>query len=68
MPETAVPALSQAVEDPNQVVRVMASQSLGLFGRRATNALPVLERASSDPDAQVRNIAATAIKRIKEGW
>jgi HEAT repeat protein len=67
-PEKAIPALSKAVEDPNQIVRLMAAQSLGQFGRMATNALPVLERACSDPDAPVSTAAGNAIKRIKEGW
>ena len=45
----------------------MAVQSIGLFGLNATNALPGLEAACSDPDPSVRSVATNAITRVKAG-
>ncbi len=40
--------------------------ALGQFGRHATNAVPLLEKACSEPEQSVRDAASTALHQIKQ--
>jgi vesicle coat complex subunit len=59
-----IPALIQALKDPDGDVRRSAANGLGYFGKEAKEAIPALEAAQKDRDARVRESAAMALSRI----
>ena len=59
-----VPALIEALKDPEADVRWGAAIGLGYFGDRATAAIPALQAAQGDRDARVREAAGVALSRI----
>ena len=63
-------ALRKAVEmlsDPDPVVRADLAVQFGELGRRATPALPELQKLTKDPDARVRDAATAAVTAIETG-
>ena len=61
----ALPPLTRALEDdPSEDVRMWAAMTLGAMGHWATEAIPALQAAKRDPDANVRQAAEEAIKKI----
>jgi HEAT repeat protein len=62
---TVIPALIEALKDPEVDVRRGAAIGLGNFGEEAESALPALEAVLQDKDARVRNAAKVAISRIR---
>jgi HEAT repeat protein len=60
----AVPALAQALQSRNVIVRRNASSVLRSIGPQAKDALPNLTQALKDPDAEVRLNAAQAIREM----
>lgn len=58
----AVPALRQALSDPDPLVRIEAARSLGRIG--AVEALESLAKCLLDPQSDVRLSAATAMRAI----
>jgi HEAT repeat protein len=59
-----VPVLIEALKDKAEDVRLSAAIGLGSFGDQAKDAIPALQAAKRDPDAKVREAAATALSRI----
>jgi CubicO group peptidase (beta-lactamase class C family) len=59
-----VPALSRALEDPRENVRLGAAIALGKLGREAHAAVPALGRALSDRMANVRWCAVNALGAV----
>ncbi|HZU37548.1 MAG TPA: HEAT repeat domain-containing protein, partial [Gemmataceae bacterium] len=65
LPTGAIHALTEAVNDTDEGVRVAAAEALGRLGPDAKAALPVLKQhADKDPSATVRQAAADAVARI----
>jgi HEAT repeat protein len=62
--KAAVPALAQAVSDPDFHVRGNAVRALGAIGPDAAAAVPDLIKALSDPESEIRKAAATALGKI----
>jgi HEAT repeat protein len=62
----AVPALRQALKDPNHFVRFEAAVALGKFGPAARDALPDLRERLQDSDRSVREAAEAAVKRVEQ--
>jgi hypothetical protein len=60
----AVPALSEALKDPDGMVRMGAAYALAEIGPDAREAAPKLQEALQDPDKQVRDAAAYALPRV----
>lgn len=60
----AVPALIDALKDPDEIVRQKAAQALENIGPAAAEALPALTDALEDPDEIVRRCAAVLLKRL----
>jgi HEAT repeat protein len=60
----AVPALSQALTDPDPLVRVEACRALGYMGAKANEAVPALTLALNDPQEAVQLEAARALGDI----
>jgi HEAT repeat protein len=56
-----VAALGRALDDPDPLVRRMATAVLGRLGPRAAPAGPALLRATRDPDEWVRELAARGL-------
>jgi HEAT repeat protein len=52
-------------EVPPAIIRFQAAEALGKIGPRATQALPALREALSDPAPAVQQAAARAIERIE---
>jgi HEAT repeat protein len=61
----AVAPLTEALSDPEAVVRLAAAQALGAIGASAKPAVQSLWRLIRDPDESVREGALRAIKRIR---
>lgn len=61
----AVPALTQAAGDEDEVLRIVAVEALGEIGPGADAAVPVLLKSLSDPKPPVRVEAAIALGRIR---
>jgi HEAT repeat protein len=61
----AVPALTQALRDPNRDVRICATYALAALGQPAQSAVPALRQALRDGDKDVRDGAAYALKQLK---
>ncbi len=59
-----VPALTQALKDPDSDIRRSAALGLGSFGEQAREAVPALQAAQRDNDARVREAASVALSRI----
>jgi HEAT repeat protein len=59
-----VPALVQAMEDQNRVVRRATARALGSVGPQAVEAVPDLIQALEDRTWSVRRAAAGALKAI----
>jgi HEAT repeat protein len=62
--EPAVPALIQALNSPDALVRQQACLALGKIGPRAEKATPALISALADSEWAVRRQAAMALGRI----
>lgn len=60
----AIPALIDALKDPNAEVRDRAAQALARMGPPARQAVPQLIAALQDPDWKVRRSAARALGQI----
>jgi hypothetical protein len=65
--EAAVPQLTQALSDPNPLVRKRAADVLARIGPDAKDAVPALIRALGDRDEQVRKAATRALGEIGPG-
>lgn len=61
----AVPALIKILEGGNAKDRNWAAFALAGIGPAAESALPVLEKALNDPDRDVKDNAASAIRKIR---
>jgi hypothetical protein len=61
---TAIPALADALQDPDAYVRRDAARALGKFGREARAAVPSLTKALEDTEPSVRKAAAQALHDI----
>jgi HEAT repeat protein len=62
--DAAVPALIDALHDPDQEVRAQAAQALARMGNRAAPAVDALVEALNDPNEDVRRGAARALGQI----
>ena len=62
--QAAVPALSQALRDPRQSIRLRAASVLARIGPDAVEAVPDLVERLSDVDPAVRKAAARALGQI----
>jgi HEAT repeat protein len=62
---SAVASLTEALADPDEVVRMGAAYALGDIGPPAKSALPALQKAARDPSNQVRDGVTYAVKRIR---
>jgi HEAT repeat protein len=61
-----IPALSQALTDPDPQIRRQAAQALLRFGPEARAVIPALETlAESDSDETIRNLARQAVQKIQ---
>lgn len=65
-PDLAIPALINALEDPEDGVRAAAAKAVSNFhgDRRASNAVPLLQKLLADPDGRVRDAARRALSKI----
>jgi HEAT repeat protein len=63
-PELVVPALAKLVEGPKAGCRMPALVALGRFGAEARAALPAVVKALNDSDAEVREAATNAVRKI----
>ena len=59
-----VPALIEALKDPEDDIRWSAAIGLGYFGEQAKDAIPALQAAQGDRDVRVREGAGVALSRI----
>jgi Leucine-rich repeat (LRR) protein len=66
---TAVPALTEALKDENQFVRLQAAESLGRIGPEAKTAIPALTAAvkNFDQDAPLAYEADRALQKLTPG-
>jgi HEAT repeats len=62
----AVPALADALTDPNAVVRLQACKALAYMGAKASPAVPELVQRLYDSEEAVRMQAANALGQIGE--
>lgn len=62
----AVPALSEALADPDASVRIEACRALAYMGPKAKDAVPPLTQTLGDPEESVRLEAARALGQIGE--
>ena len=62
---TAVPALTEALDDDRLGVRLSAIEALGSIGASASSAVPALEELLEDQNAFVRSSAAKTLRRIR---
>jgi HEAT repeat protein len=62
--DVVVPALAEALKDPDAFVRRDAAAALGKIGPEARGALPALLVAWRDRNQRVRQEAGKALKRI----
>jgi HEAT repeat protein len=65
--EAAVPQLTQALSDPNPLVRKRAADVLARIGPDAKDAVPALIRSLGDRDEEVRKAATRALGEIGPG-
>ncbi len=64
--EAAVPALTELLANERPAVRAWAASVLGAMGPVAQEAGPALANLKSDPDANVRAAAQSALSRLTE--
>jgi HEAT repeat protein len=62
---SSVDALIGALASPSPPVRRSAARALGRLGPAAKQAEPALVKAVSDPESELRDAAAAALKRIR---
>ncbi len=62
----AVPALSQALTDPDPMVRVEACRALAYMGAKAVDAVPALTQTLNDQQEAVQLEAAKALGEVGE--
>lgn len=60
----AVPALVQALQSPEPIVRQRAAEVLARIGPEAASAVPYLVRALHDPHEPVQRMAARALGQV----
>ena len=65
--EASLPALIDALEDPDRIVRIAAVEPVARFGAKALAAVPILEGWFDDEREYVRIAAARAIGLIDPG-
>jgi len=63
-PESAVPALVGTLRDKDSLVRTMAAGAVKKFGADARPAARALAELFDDPDEQVKDSAAQALRAI----
>jgi HEAT repeat protein len=63
-PAQVIPALIEALKDPEHDIRLSAAIGLGSFGDQATDAIPALQAAQRDRDRRIRDAAGVALSRI----
>jgi len=61
---TALGALTAALKDSDMLVRILAAETLGKLGPRAKEASTALAAAAQDPEREVRQAAAEALKAV----
>jgi DNA-directed RNA polymerase subunit RPC12/RpoP len=61
----ALPDLIKGLDHKNTFVRMYSARALGQLGPEASDAVPALTRALSDPVVNVRDWAKDALKKIK---
>jgi HEAT repeat protein len=61
---TAVAALMGELKGPDVLQRVLAADALGEIGPGARDATAALRKAADDPEAEVRQAATDALKRV----
>ena len=66
-PDLSIPALTNCLTPAaaSEQLRNAAAHALGEFGQQATNALPALTNALTDPSPVVRRAATNALNRIR---
>ena len=62
--DASLPALTNALEDPDRIVRIAAVEPVTRFGKKAIAAVPILEGWFDDEKEYVRIAAARAIGQI----
>jgi HEAT repeat protein len=62
--DRVVPALTEALKDKADDVRLSAAIGLGYFAEQARDAVPALQAAQQDHDARIREAARVALSRI----
>ncbi|HEY2826754.1 MAG TPA: HEAT repeat domain-containing protein [Pirellulales bacterium] len=62
--QSAVPALSDSLTDPDPMVRLQSCRALAYMGAQAKDAVPALIRALNDSEQAVREGAAAALGQI----
>lgn len=62
--DASLPALINALEDPDRIVRIAAVEPVARFGAKANAAVPILEGWLDDDQEYVRIAAAIAIAKI----
>jgi HEAT repeat protein len=67
LPNVAVPALVEALSDPEGRVSRSAAKALGRFGGEAQSAIPSLTRVAFLADEGLREAAISALKRDSRG-
>ncbi len=65
--EASLPALINALKDPDRIVRIAAVEPVARFGKKAHAAIPILEKWLDDKQGYIRLAAAAAIYRIDPG-
>src|SRR5207249_2110624 len=60
-----VPALIQQLDDPDEVVRLLAARELGKRGADAKDAVSALTKALNDTDVDVRHVASQSLNVIQ---
>ncbi|HXX92326.1 MAG TPA: HEAT repeat domain-containing protein, partial [Planctomycetota bacterium] len=63
-PETALGVLSGELKNREVLVRILAAEALGRLGTRARSSEAALESALKDPEPEVRQAVAQALKKI----
>src|SRR6188508_2497493 len=64
-PDVVVPALCEAMRDPDPQLRGLAVSALGSMAWRAKAAIPTIEAAAAGEDAEFRQRADEALKKIR---
>jgi HEAT repeat protein len=63
-PEISVPALASCLKSSSPAVRLYSANTLAGFGSQASDAVPALTNALTDPDPLTRKQAAWALSQI----